>query len=93
MRKISSWSMKESVAWQSAKNASKKDKRGKIVLVAKVSDNANKFLSGHDGLYDVAGFSRYEYEAEVIGLGDIAVSSVLTNIPNYTMDDLMGKVK
>ena len=47
-----------------------------IILIAKVHENKNKFLSCVDGLYKVKPMSKYSSENEYIGLGEIAVSGL-----------------
>jgi len=78
VEKVSSWTLDKSVARTTfGLEQVTKQKPYVLVLVARVSDNPNKFVSGPDGLYDVGGLQQFVDEQEVIGIGDIKVCRIV----------------
>jgi len=75
----SSWTNSSKVAWNFTSNSylsSGKEGQVSVVLVAKVSDNPNKFVEGPNGLYKLAVAYDVKSEQESIGFGTIKVSEI-----------------
>ena len=73
--------LKGASSWSISKNRAEKfalrgSKGISIILIANVKDNSKQFISGTRGLYKIEPFDGYANELEVIGLGDITVSSI-----------------
>lgn len=80
---VASWTTDRSVATRFS--AVRSDKKGVgVILHAKVSDNQNKFLDAKPMYKNVPEFSLYDYEAELLGIGDINIYKVELNTEPFT---------
>lgn len=99
-REVTSWSVDHEKAMYFAHNY---DEPGSysIFLVAKTSENPNKFVLGPDGLYKVPGLDSHTGEKEAIGIGPIKVMKIywasnnikLNQLFLHTFDDMYTKNK
>lgn len=71
-----SWTTDYDIARDFAEGEEHAEKTKKIILIARLSDNENCFLSCQDGFYKLLYSERFEKEKECIGLGNIKVFEI-----------------
>lgn len=73
-----SWSAKKAVARDFSNKYNKAVWGYSVVLIADVKDkkNADRFVAGPGGLYDVDGISRFHNEKETLGIEPITISRI-----------------